>query len=116
MSRKGGEHDTIGDNHQHLASRRKHRGPHQSRDRTHQGDEAEAEGEKVRKGSGQTWGPEPHISDYAMGHHENGIDSQRGVRARNGGQRMVRLAVLAHRRMRHRQRRLRAHRRKEGLT
>lgn len=71
---------------------------------------------KVRKGSGQTWGPEPHISDYAMEHHENGIDSQRGVRARNRRQRMVRLAVRAHRRMRHRQRRLRAHRRKEGLT
>ena len=25
-----------------------------------------------------------------MEHHENGIDSQRGIRARNGGQRMVR--------------------------
>lgn len=76
----------------------------------------ETEEEEVSKGSGQTWGPEPHISDYAMGHHENGIDSQRGVRARNRRQRMVRLAVRAHRRMRHRQRRLRAHRRKEGLT
>lgn len=61
-------------------------------------------------------GAEPHISDYAMEHHENGIDSQRGIRARNGGQRMVRLAVRAHRRMRHRQRRLRTHRWKEGLT
>ena len=71
---------------------------------------------EVSKGSGQTWGPEPHISDYAMEHHENGIDSQRGIRARNRRQRMVRLAVRAHRRMRHRQRRLRAHRRKEGLT
>lgn len=71
---------------------------------------------KSEKGSGQTWGPEPHISDYAMEHHENGIDSQRGIRARNGGQRMVRLAVRAHRRMRHRQRRLRTHRWKEGLT
>lgn len=70
----------------------------------------------MSKGSGQTWGPEPHTSDYAMEHHENGIDSQRGVRARNRRQRMVRLAVRAHRRMRHRQRRLRAHLRKEGLT
>lgn len=79
-------------------------------------DETETEEEEVSKGSGQTWGPEPHLSDYAMEHHENGIDSQRGVRARNRRQRMVRLAVRAHRRMRHRQRRLRAHRRKEGLT
>ena len=54
MSRKGGEHDTIGDNHQHLASRREPRGPHQSSDRTRQGDETETEEEEVSKGSGQT--------------------------------------------------------------